>query len=174
MARPFETPFARYAPALACLAMLLAACGSDGGSTTPSPSNEGAVTAVSPVEKPASVPTEAETIVQTRRLGAIERTANQTPATSSIRRLEEASCDDDVIALRTDQETIYAQLGAAGEDEEAPPCDGFWDDEASELFVGKDVAIVLEGGEERWRLLIEAVDGAQAEFTVGGIWVQPL
>jgi hypothetical protein len=174
VARPFETPFARWALALACLAgALLAAC-EDRGSNTPSASNEAAVTPVTPVEKPAGVPAEARTIVATERLGAIERQANQTPVTSDVRRLEDASCDEDVITMVTDRETIYALLRTAVEDDDVPPCDGFWDDAAKKLFVGKEVALVFEGGEERWRLLVEGVDGAQAEFTVGGIWVASL
>jgi len=148
---------------LACLAGLVLA-GCDGGQrgSVPSSSNASTVVPVTPVPKPASVPAEAEAVERTEELGRIERQANRTPVTLATRRLEDASCADGVIVLTTSQETIYA----------ARSCDGFWDAEARELFVGHDVALVLELTEERWRVLVNAVDGAQAEFTVGGIWVQ--
>jgi hypothetical protein len=165
-------PLTRWALALACLAgAALLACEGD-GSSTPSSTNEAAVTPVTPIERPAGVPAEARAVLVTEELGAIERQAGQPPDTTDIRRLEEAACEDDIVALTTDQETVYALLRTAI-DEDVPPCDGFWDDDAKLLFVGKDVALVLEGSEERWRLLVEGVDGAQAEFTVAGIWVQP-
>jgi hypothetical protein len=51
-------------------------------------------------------------------------------------------------------------------------CDLFSEDQFTDLFQGKQAAIVLEVSEERFRILIETLDGAQAEFSPVGIWVE--
>ena len=38
--------------------------------------------------------------------------------------------------------------------------------------IGEEVALILEVAEVRYRVLIETLSGAQAEFTVAGIWVE--
>ena len=85
------------------------------------------------------------------------------------RGLASASCQDDVLRFETSEETIYAVFPTATGS--AVPCDRFWDDESTLDFVGKQVAIVLEVTKERFRVLIETLDGYQGEFTVAGIWV---
>ena len=39
------------------------------------------------------------------------------------------------------------------------------------LFIGAEVALILEVADVRYRVLIETIPGGQAEFTVAGIWV---
>ncbi len=102
------------------------------------------------------------TVVQTTTLGTITRQANQPPQGNGTRRLLDARCESSQIIFTTSRETIYA----------THDCGGFWDDQAKQLFVGKDVAIVLEVTPQRLRILIDALDGAHSEFTVTGIWLQ--
>lgn len=83
-----------------------------------------------------------------------------------------ATCNADVIVLTTSEETIYAVLPALAPDQTARPCDRFWSQEVAAVFIGAEAAIVLEVAEVRFRLLIDTIAGAQAEFTVAGIWVK--
>jgi hypothetical protein len=108
------------------------------------------------------VPEAARTVTETTRLGSIERRANQPPQAFDTRELTGASCDAAVMTIETSGETIYAGL----------PCDRFWNQQAQDAFQGQQVAIVLEVGSERFRVLVETLTGAQAQFTVEGIWVQ--
>lgn len=117
---------------------------------------------VTPAAKPASVPAAAVAVAQTTKLGTIERRANQAPLGVDLRTLSAASCRDAVITLATDRETIYG----------ARSCDGFWDQRAHDVFVGQQIAIVLEVTDVRFRILVQTLDGSQGEFTVAGIWVQ--
>ena len=78
------------------------------------------------------------------------------------RSLLSATCNADVLVIATTQETIHAAL----------LCDRFWTPEVSLIFIGEEVALILEVAEVRYRVLIETLDGAQAEFTVAGIWVE--
>lgn len=102
------------------------------------------------------------TVVETTTLGTITRQANQPPQGNETRRLLDARCEGGQSSFTTSEETIYA----------TDDCDGFWDDPAKQLFVGKDVAIVLEVTPQRLRILIDSLDGAHSEFTVDGIWLQ--
>ncbi|MEX1255456.1 MAG: hypothetical protein WEE64_14050 [Dehalococcoidia bacterium] len=131
-------------------------------SASPPLDNASTIVPVTPIEKPDNVPEPAEATAATTELGHIERRANQEPDTTDVRDLGDAGCEDDVITLETSQETIYL----------ASACDGFWNDEQLDQFIGQEVAIVLEVTEERFRVTIETVPGAQAEFTAAGIWVQ--
>lgn len=142
------------------LFLLAAACGDDGASSFTS--NAPPLGPVTPVARPPGVPSAAQAVEATTTLGDIVRRARQTPEQIETRLLHDATCADGVLRLATSEETIYAAL----------PCDRFWDDAAKSLFVNQDTAIVLEAGMERLRILIETVAGAQAEFTVGGIWVE--
>lgn len=99
--------------------------------------------------------------MQTTVLGTITRTANEPPKGEETRRLVDADCEDGQIYFTTSEETIYALRD----------CDGFWDDTSKGLFLGKEVAIVLEVTPGRSRILIATLDGASSEFTVDGIWV---
>ena len=152
----------------ACLlfAASFAACDDEAtgpeASASPPLDNASTIVPVTPVEKSDNVPEAAEATLTTTDLGHIERRANQEPKTTDVRELRDAGCDGDVITLETSEETIYL----------ASACDGFWNDEQLAQFVGQEVAIVLEASEERFRVLIETVAGAQAEFTAAGIWVQ--
>lgn len=148
---------------------LLAGAACDGGDETagpttfsPSPQNGSNGPLVTPPPKPAGVPAPASAVGATVRLGSIERRANQPPEGIDTRELTSASCDNALMTIETSAETIFAGL----------PCDRFWDDEAQEAFQGQQVAIVLEVGSQRFRVLIETLSGAQAEFTVEGIWVE--
>jgi hypothetical protein len=152
----------------ACLlfAASFAACDAEptgpGASASPPLDNASTIVPVTPIEKPDNVPEAAEATESTTELGRIERRANQEPEATDVRELRDAGCEADVITLETSQETIYL----------ASACDGFWTDEQLAQFVGQEMAIVLEVTEERFRVLIEAVRGDQAEFTAAGIWVQ--
>lgn len=130
--------------------------------TTP-PATGGATTAVvvTPSDKPTAVPAAARPVAQTTKLGAITRQAGPTPQVRDLRRLIDASCADGLLTISTSKETIYATL----------PCDRFWDEKSKQQFVSKEAAITLEISARRQRILIETLDGAQAEFTVEGIWV---
>jgi len=115
-----------------------------------------------PAQPTVSVPDAARPVEQTTTLGQITRKAKQTPETNGLRKLLDAFCQDGLMIIQTSRETIYAAL----------PCDRFWDDQARDQFLNKQVAIVLEVAKERSRVLLETLDGAQAEFTVNGLWVR--
>jgi hypothetical protein len=163
----FATPFA----ALLLLA-LLSGCKVNNLSTiatfTPASTSRGTVVAtasavLTPAAQPTvSVPDTARAVEQTTTLGQITRKAKQTPEANGLRKLLDAFCQDGLMIIQTSRETIYAAL----------PCDRFWDDQARDQFLNKQVAIVLEVAKERSRVLLETLDGAQAEFTVNGLWVR--
>ena len=117
---------------------------------------------VTPPPRPTSVPEAAQGVSQTTTLGRITRRAEEEPQTVGLRELEDAVCQNELVILTTSEETIYAAI----------PCERFWDDRAKDLFVGEQIAIVLEVSEERFRVLIETLGAAEAEFTVDGIWVE--
>ncbi len=100
-------------------------------------------------------------VTQTAVLGRLTRVAGGTPQPVNLRGLIDASCQDGLMTIRTSLETIYAAL----------PCDRFLDDSARQQFLGKDATITLEVTVNRYRVLIETLDGAEAEFTVDGIWL---
>lgn len=160
----------RFVPLLAVFCLLLGvACSDDGddgtaGPTTfsPSPQNGSNGPPVTPPPKPEEVPEAARAVTETVSLGSIERRANQPPQANDTRELTGASCDAALMTIETAEETIYAGL----------PCDRFWNEPAQDAFRGQEVALVLEVGNERFRVLVETLTGAQAEFTVEGIWVQ--
>ena len=158
----------RLVPVLAMLCLLLgAACDDDGGTAgptmfSPSPQNGSEGPPVTPPPKPAGVAQAAQPVTQTVRLGSIERRANEPPQAIDTRELLGASCAEALMTIETSEETVYAGLS----------CDRFWDEAAQEAFQGEQVAIVLEVGSERFRVLLQTLSGAQAEFTVEGIWVE--
>ncbi len=117
---------------------------------------------LTPLARPTSVPDTAHAVGQTTTLGQITRRAQQTPQTTDLRKLLDAFCQDGLMIVQTSRDTIYAGLS----------CDRFWDDRARAQFLIKQVAIVLEVTPARFRVLIETLDGAQAEFTVSGLWVR--
>ncbi len=152
---------------VACLlfATAVACDGNDGAgrvSGSPSPDNASTIVPVTPAPKPSNVPESAQELKSTTELGSITRRANQPPETSDIRDLRDANCEGDVITLETQEETIYAALS----------CENFWDEDYRMQFVGHEVAITLEVTDVRFRVLVETVEGAQAEFTVAGTWTQ--
>ena len=145
--------------------LALVACG--GGASTPaataSPTGGGTPPVrVTPGDRPMGIPRTARAVVETTTLGTITRKANQPPQGNGTRTLLDARCEGGQISFTTSEETIYAPHA----------CDGFWDDKAKQLFVGKEVAIVLEVTSERLRILIDTLEGARSEFTVSGIWLQ--
>lgn len=146
---------------LSCV-LLLAACGGGAGTGPPSDTNVSTGERVTPSGEPADAPAGAQAVEETVALGRIERRAGGQAETIDTRRFENAFCQDGIIVFETSHETIYA----------ARSCDGFWSAEAGEVFVGAEVAVVLEVTERRFAVLIETVEGAQAEFTVDGIWVE--
>ena len=147
---------------LMSLFVVLAACAGEEGTAPPSSTNVYSGPPVTPVEKPQGVPAQAALVEETTTLGRIEREAPGQTERIDTRRLQGASCRNDVIVFETSEETIYA----------ARSCDGFWDAAAQNAFVEHDVAIVLELTDRRFGILIETLEGAQGEFTVGGIWVE--
>lgn len=156
----------RLAIVLAGALAVLAACDSGGPGVLPEPTarpNIGStVVPVTPAEKPQTVPQEAQAVEQSATLGRIIRRANEGPQAVRTRSIEGATCQDDLMVIDTSVETIYAAL----------PCDRFWDADARDVFLNAQVAIVLEVTETRFRVLIETLTGARAEFTVAGIWVE--
>ncbi len=152
--------------AIALSVVLLAACG-DGdeeprATHSPPSLNGSTVVPVTPVAKPTTVPGSASEIEETTELGRIERRANAPAEGIDTRELTDAACEDGVLTLGTSEETIYGAL----------PCDRFDEDEVDEIFLDQEVAIVLEVTEARYRVLVETLEGAVAEFTVAGIWVE--
>lgn len=149
-------------------ATAILACGSDsnGGpvaTTGPQATSAPTVAArVSPGAKPADVPAAATPVVQTSTLGEITRRAKETPQSESLRTLTDGRCANGLLTIHTSQETIYAAL----------TCDKFDNDQFAQLFAGKQAALVLEVGPDRYRILIETIDAAQAEFTPDAIWVK--
>jgi hypothetical protein len=159
--------------AMSVLLLLLAgACGDGGtepGAITPfvsgNESPEAPVTPVTPVPKPESVSEGAQAITQTTNLGRIVRRAGQDPQAVMTRQLDGATCSDGIVTLDTSGETIFALLLTRD-------CSAFWDDETTALFVGRQASFSLQATESRFRIFIETLEGAQAEFTALGIWVE--
>ena len=146
------------------LTLALAACNGGGGTSSNGPSatdNGPALPPVTAVARPAAVPATAEVVPSDTTLGQIVRRANAAPETEDIRRLVTAACQEDVMVLRTSKETIYADL----------PCNNFGNDEATRSFVGEEIAVTLTIDNVRFQIFIETLPGAQAEFTVGGVWL---
>ena len=157
--------FVRIALVAAASLVLLSACDGSGDDPSPlrSPSqNDATIVPVTPAAKPDTVPEAAFAIETTTTLGRIIRRAGQDPQAVMTRSLLSATCNADVLVIATSQETIHAAL----------LCDRFWTPEVSVIFIGEEVALILEVAEVRYRVLIETLDGAQAEFTVAGIWVE--
>lgn len=107
------------------------------------------------------MPATAEAVQSGTVLGQIVRRANAAPETEDTRLLLTAACQENVMVLRTSKETIYADL----------PCANFWDIEATQAFVGQETAITLAVDDIRFQIFVETLPGAQAEFTVGGVWL---
>lgn len=149
--------------ALLALVLLLSACDeSETSPGAPSPSeNDATVVPVTPVEKPDGVPEAARPVTETEVLGQVVREPDTTPEGVRTRRIEELVCAERVMTLRTDEETIYAAID----------CEGVPMGDQLELFLEQEAAIQLEVSEDRSRVLIETLNGSQAEFTVAGIWV---
>ncbi len=151
------------------LLALLAACGNGddapptGIGPAPTTINGSTLVPVTPVDKPLTVPADAQPIEQTTTLGRFIRRADEPPESIETRQLEDASCENELLVLQTSEETIYAPHACG---------DSFWSAEQKTAYVGNEVAIVLEAAETRFRILIETAAGAQAEFTVPGIWVE--
>lgn len=159
---------ATFAASTLLFAAAIFACGanSNGDSvSTEGPKSTNAPTVaprVSPGSKPTDVPMEATPVVQTSTLGEITRQADKTPQTNAIRELTDGVCANDLLTIHTSLETIYATL----------TCDKFDNDQFAQYFAGKPAALVLEVSPDRYRILIETLDGAQAEFTPDAIWVE--
>ena len=134
----------------------------DGPGGTPVSDNGSSGPPVTPVSRPASVPAEAQQVEENTLLGEIERRANEPPDGVGTRALLTAACQDEVMVLWTDAETIHASL----------PCDRFWSDETVRAFSSQEVAIKLTVDSKRFQIFVETLAGGQAEFTVGGIWVE--
>ena len=146
------------------LMLALTACNGSGGTSSngSSPTDNGpTLPPVTAVAKPEAVPTTAEVVQSGMVLGRIVRRANAAPETDDIRLLVTATCQENVMVLRTSKEAIYADL----------PCDNFWDAEATQAFVGEEVAITIAIDHVRYQIFVETLPGGQAEFTVGGVWL---
>jgi hypothetical protein len=115
-----------------------------------------------PKSAPAGLLPDARPVAQTATLGQLTRLAGGTPRPVDLRRLLDAFCQNGLMTIRTSKETVYAALS----------CDRFLDDRTKPQFLGKDAAITLEVSADRYRVLIETLDGAQGEFTVDGIWLK--
>lgn len=133
-----------------------------GTSSTVAATNITTAISRTPKGAPTALPPAARVVAQTAALGRLTRVAGGTPQPVDLRRLIDASCQNGLMTIRTSLETIYAAL----------PCDRFLDESAKQQFLAKDAAITLEVTADRYRVLIETLDGAQAEFTVDGIWLR--
>ena len=153
------------------LVLLAGACGDGGTDSAVTPfasgneSPQAPVTPVTPVPKPEGVSDTAQAVTQTTNLGRIVRRAGEDPQAVMARQLTGATCADGVMTLDTSGETIYALLLTMD-------CSAFWDDETTALFVDRQASFSLQATETRFRILIETLEGAQAEFTALGIWVE--
>ncbi len=147
------------------MALVLTGCGDgdDGAppATSSSTPNAAIGTAVTSVPRPASVPESAIEVTSTAALGQIDRRPGATPVGVAAREIVATSCEDGVLTIETDQETVFAAL----------PCDRYPAQQIEDFFLGNDSAITLEIG-QRLRVLIETLVSAQLEFTVAGIWLQ--
>ena len=144
--------------------LALTACNGSGGTPSngsPSPDNGPTLPPVTAVARPAALPATAEAVQSGTALGRIVRRANAAPETEDTRLLLTASCQENVMVLRTSKETIYADL----------LCDNFWDAEATQAFLGQEVAITLAVDHVRFQIFLETLPGGQSEFTVGGVWL---
>jgi hypothetical protein len=149
---------------LLALSVLVACDDNDqtGPQATTSPSeNDATVVPVTPVDKPAGVPSEAAPVTESEALGQITRGVGGTPEGVSTRQIEDITCTDDVMLIVTDEEVIYAAI----------ECDRVPQGEQVAPYLESEAAIEFEISEERSRVLIETTSGNQAEFTVAGIWV---
>lgn len=157
-------PFALGSALVLALAALASSCGDNASSNEPfASSNEYTGPLVTPVPRPANVPKRATSVEETTILGRFERRAHAPPIKADTRLLEKAYCERGVMAFITSKEAIYAARG----------CDGFWTAAQAPAFLDKEVAIRLERT-DRFSIVIETAAGAQARFTVGGIWVEPV
>lgn len=96
------------------------------------------------------------------RLGQFIRSANEPTVGEATRQLEAVSCQNDVAVLSTSTETIYMTLA----------CDNFLAPGSEEIFIDKEVAIVLDVDGERPQVFLETIEGAQAQFSPAGIWLE--
>lgn len=154
----------RFCFLLALISIALLACSDskDGPEGSSDFDNGSSGPPVTPVERPLAVPDTAVELLEDVSLGKIERRANVAPEAIGTRALLTAACQADVMVLWTDEETIHAAL----------PCDRFWDDDIVRAFSSQEVAIKLAVDSERFQIFVETVPGGQAEFTVGGIWIE--
>lgn len=129
---------------------------------TPASPNGGTDASVTSVPQPPGVPETAEAIARTTTLGEITRTANEPPTGNGTRQLIAVPCRDDVASLVTSEETIYMAL----------TCDNFLAPGTAEVFIAKEVAIVLDVGGGRLQVSLETLGGAQAQFFPAGIWLE--
>lgn len=150
------------------LAVTLLAC-SDNSNESPSPTSvpgtnnpPTVAVRVTPKTKPTAIPAAATPVVETSMRGEIIRQANETPQSTGLRELQSAVCTSDLLIIKTSLETVYAVL----------TCDKFDNDQFAQFFAGKQVALVLEVAPDRYRILINALDGASAEITPDSIWVE--
>ncbi len=164
MARLHSVVMTRMLVALAFMLFAGIACNlsDEGPGRTPVSDNGSNGPSVTPVLRPPSVPADAQEVAEDTLLGEIERRANQPPNGIGTRALLTAACQDDVLVLWTDAESIHASL----------PCDRFWNDETVRAFSSQEVAIKLTVNSDRFQIFVETLAGGQAEFTVGGIWIE--
>lgn len=151
-----------FVPILLVLAGIACNVNDEAPGGTPVSNNGSEGPPATPVERPLSVPEDAFEVTENTMLGEIERSANQPPNGIDTRALLTAGCLDEVMVLFTDAENIHASL----------PCDRFWSDETVSAFSSQEVAIGLTVDSQRFQIFIETLDGGQAEFTVGGIWIE--
>ena len=131
--------------ALALGLVLAPACGGDddgGGDAAPTP--------------PAGVPAGATPIAGDVTIGSLEADS------SEARRFVSTACADDVLAIVTDRESLFARL----------PCDRALPASVTQEWAGQRLRIrVAETGQPN--LFISLESGASAEFTVDRAWVVP-
>ena len=137
----------RFGAAAVAAAALFSACsggGDDGGATSPAPS---------------SVPQSAHLVAGPEEIGA----PDGPPGNGADHLFFSTSCEDDVLAVVTDQEVVYAEL----------PCDRAVPQEVAERFLGLPVRVRVVPSNPA-KLYVESDVAGSLEFTVGRVWIVTL
>ncbi len=127
-------------------AVLFSACsgGDDGGGSTPAP---------------AVVPQSAHVVAGPEEIGAPDGPPNN----GADHLFFSTSCEDDVLAVVTNQEVVYAEL----------PCDRAVPQEVAERFLGRPVRVRVVPSDPA-KLYVESDAAGSLEFTVGRVWIVTL
>ena len=128
---------------IALLGAFAAACSDDdAGDATATP-------------RPTAIPAQATPVTGEATIGSVDGSGDEHTFAS-------ASCANDVLAIATDNATIYAGL----------PCDRMLPAEVTDPFEGVGVVIRIVPGPPQ-KLFMDLESGESVEFTVEGVWIVP-